>query len=406
MARLEMARFVARVSARSAHRLAIPRPRQFQLRHHTFQNSSRGFEHQEKRIMALLTRISPAISLALLTACAPAEQPVPKEARYVETIVIEATEVSGTTSTSGKISARIQADLSFRVGGRIAERMVDVGDHVKAGQVLARIDDKEQKADLQVALANLRSAQAQRTQAQLSYTRQQSLIATSVTTQAAVDSAREALLTAQATVRSAEAQVDTAKDTLQQTVLKSEADGIITARNAEVGQVVQAAQAIVSLAYDGPRDAVINIDEAALLGRGVEDVAEVRLLSGGGTYKARVREVSPSLDTTTGTIRVKLGLEGGLDAPLGSSVVVTARYKPQTVIELPWSSMASSDGRPAVWLVDPNTRAVSLHPVGVTSYAVERFSVGSGLNANDVVVSNGTKFLSDGDVVTFEGATP
>lgn len=129
-------------------------------------------------------------------------------------------------------------------------------------------------------------------------------------------------------------------------------------------------------------------------------------MSGGGTYKARVREVSPSLDTTTGTIRVKLGLEGGLDAPLGSSVVVTARYKPQTVIELPWSSMASSDGRPAVWLVDPNTRAVSLHPVGVTSYAVERFSVGSGLNANDVVVSNGTKFLSDGDVVTFEGATP
>lgn len=344
-----------------------------------------------------------ALTLVCLTACAPKE-PAAKDARHVEAVVVKLSEVQGQIATSGEINARIQSDLSFRTSGRIIQRLVDVGDRVKNGQILARIEDEEQKAELQVAIANLNSAQALFTQAQQAFARQRNLFATGVTTQATVDDAQEAILTAQASVQSAQAQVDTSRDALRQTDLKADADGVITARNAEVGQVAQAAQAVFTLAYDGPRDAVINADESAVLGREIEDVADVTLLSGGGTFKARLREVSPAIDTTTGTIRVKLGLEGGREAPLGSSVVVIARYKPRAVIELPWSAMASSNGNPAVWLIDPKTRTVQLHPVKVDAYASGHFEVASGLNVDDIVVSNGTKFLSDGDVVRYEGA--
>ncbi|UIY29095.1 efflux RND transporter periplasmic adaptor subunit [Neorhizobium galegae] len=352
----------------------------------------------------LTTGILLGVSIACLTACAPQEEARQKNGRHVETVTVQAVSVSETISTTGEISARVQSDLSFRVSGRIIARLVDVGDHVKAGQVLARLDTQEQTADLQVALANLQSAQEQQTQARQAFDRQQSLFTTGVTTLAALDNAREALLTTQATVQSAQAQLDTARDTLGQTDLKADANGIITARNAEVGQVAQAAQLIFTLAHDGPRDAVINANESALLGRALEDVAEVRLLSGSDRFRAKVREVSPTIDTTTGTIRVKLALEDAPDAPLGSAVIATARYKPETVIELPWSAMASHAGRTAVWLVDPKTSAVSLHPVGIAAYASGRFSVESGLSAGDIVVSNGTKFLSEGDHVSYEGA--
>lgn len=343
-----------------------------------------------------------AISLA---ACRPEEEPKDKHARHVETVVVKATSVSDTISTTGEISARVTTDLSFRGSGRITERNVDVGDHVRPGQVLARIDPEEQKADLQVALASLQSAEAQQTQANQTLKRQHSLFTTGVTTQAALDDAQEALLTAQATVVSAQSQVDTARDALDQTNLKADASGVITARSAEAGQIAQAATVVFTLAHDGPRDAVINADESALLGRSIQRDVDVRLLSGDKTFKARVREVSPTIDTSTGTIRVKLGLEGAGDAQLGSSVIATARYVHTETIELPWSAMGSYAGRPAVWIVDPKTHSVSLRPVEVSNYRTERFSVSAGVAEGDIVVSNGTKFLSDGQVIEIGGAT-
>lgn len=344
------------------------------------------------------------LSLMSLAACSPQDEVRQKDVRQVETVVVAAAPVSDAISTTGEIMARVQSELSFRVSGRVIERSVDVGDHVEAGHVLARIDAEEQKADLQVATANLQSAQAQQTQAQQAFDRQQNLFTTGVTTRANLEEAQEVLLRGQATVRSAQAQVDTARDTLAQTELQADADGIITARAAEVGQVVQAAQPVFTLAHDGPRDAVINADEAALLGGELEDDVDVRLLSGGASIMASVREVSPTIDTSTGTIRVKLALEDATDVRLGSPVVATARYKPVTMIELPWSAMASQSGQPAVWVVDPASKAVSLRPVEVAAYRTGSFSVNSGVSPGEIVVSNGTKFLTDGEVVAYEGA--
>ncbi|MBO3760839.1 efflux RND transporter periplasmic adaptor subunit [Ciceribacter sp. L1K22] len=356
----------------------------------------------------LRTILLVACSCASLAACAPAEEAGDKAPRHVETVTVRATPWSEKVSSTGEINARVQSELSFRISGRIIERLADVGDRVAAGEVLARIDSEEQQADLQVALATLQSAEAQQTQAQQAFDRQQSLFTTGVSTRAALDEAREALLRADATVDSAKAQVDTARDTLAQTELKADANGIITARNAEVGQVAQAAQLIFTLAQDGPRDAVFNADESLFLGLGlgrtIEDEVEVRPLSGGAPMKAMVREISPTIDTSTGTIRVKLAIEGDPQVSLGSPVVATARYTPVDTIELPWSAIASDAGRPAVWIVDPQTSKVSLRPVEILVYGSESFSVRSGLKPGEIVVTAGTKFISDGDVVAYEGA--
>lgn len=345
-----------------------------------------------------------AASLAGLAACTPENQTAEKPKRQVEAVQLKSRETADQISITGEISARVQSDLSFRVSGRITERLVDVGDHVSNGQTLARIDPEEQKADLQVALATLQSAQAQQVQAQQAFDRQQSLFNTGVTTRAALDQAQEAQLTAQGTVQSAQAQVDTARDALEQTELKADADGVITARNAEVGQVAQAAQLVFTLAHDGPRDVVINADESVLLGGEIQNDVTVRMLSGGKQIRATVREVSPTIDTSTGTIRVKLALDADADVRLGSAVVATGHYKPTNTMQLPWSAMASVSGQPAVWVIDPKAGSVSLRKIEVADYANERFTVRSGLSEGETVVTNGTKFLTAGEVVAYQGA--
>jgi len=323
--------------------------------------------------------------------------------RRVETVVVKAAPVAKTSSITGEISARVQSDLSFRVSGRIVERLVDVGASVKAGQALARIDAEEQKADLDVATANLQSAEAQQTQAQLAFDRQQNLFKTQVTTRADLDQAQEALLTAQGSVKSAQAQLDTARDALSYTELRADADGVITARNAEVGQVAQAAQRIFTLAHEGPRDAVFNVFESLYLGRKLENNVTVSLLSASSRkVDATVREISPTIDSSTGTIRVKVGLEGATDMPLGAPVVGSFRSVPQDTIELPWSAMASKGGEPAVWIVDPSSSSVSIRSVDVSNYETGRFAVRSGVSPGEIVVADGTKFLRPGEVVTYD----
>ncbi|MBB3461258.1 efflux RND transporter periplasmic adaptor subunit [Rhizobium sp. BK377] len=341
------------------------------------------------------------VSAVALASC---EEKSASEAKpkNVEAVVAKVTPTVENNAITGEVSARVESDLSFRVSGRIVERLVDVGSSVKAGQVLARMDAEEQKADLGVATANLQSALAQQTQAQLAFDRQQNLFRTQVATRAALDQAQEALLTAQGGVKLAQAQFDTAKDALSYTELRADADGVITARNAEVGQVAQAAQLIFTLAHDGPRDAVFNVFESLYLGRNLENTVAVSSLSAPShKIEASVREISPTIDPSTGTIRVKVGLEATPDMQLGAPVVGTFRSKAQNAIELPWSAMASKGGQPAVWIVDPASSSVSLRPVDVSDYETGRFAVRAGVSQGDIVVVDGTKFLRPGEVVAY-----
>jgi RND family efflux transporter MFP subunit len=145
---------------------------------------------------------------------------------------------------TGEVQARFRADLSFRVSGRLLARLVEVGAHVEAGDMLARIDPAEQQADLDAATAAVASAQSQLRVAQVNFDRQKTLLAQRFTTQVAFDQVQENLRSAESSLETAKAQLGTAQDALGYTELRASAAGVITARSLEVGQVVQAAQPV------------------------------------------------------------------------------------------------------------------------------------------------------------------
>lgn len=353
--------------------------------------------------MIEIRKLSIFLLIALsLVSCDNKKIASPAQPKSVIAVEARTTQFTSSATLSGSVTARTETQLSFRVSGRIIERNVEVGSHVKAGDILARIDPAQQLADVDVAKAGLAAAQAQLRQATLALNRQKELLATQITSKANYDQAEAALRTAEGSVDAATAILASAKDTLGFTYLKADADGIITARNAEVGQVQQAAQTVFTLAHEGRRDAVFNVFESLFLNNESNEIIAVSLLSDPSvTISATVREVSPSIDASTGTIRVKVDLgEQGSIMPLGAIVTGRFSYQSKQVILLPWSAMASIDGNPAVWLIDPQTSRVSLQKVQVSDYETGLFAVTNGLKDGDLVVTEGGKLIRMGQQVS------
>jgi len=310
---------------------------------------------------------------------------------------------------TGEVRAQVESDLSFRVGGRITERLVNVGDHVTADQVLARLDPQQQQATLTAAAAAVQSAEAVLREATSSYERQKALLAQGYTTKREHDQAQEASRTAQAALDTAQAQLGTARDHLSETVLRAGVAGVITARNAETGQVVQAAQTVFSIAQDGPRDAVFNVYES-IFTRELANPAIALTLVSDPSVKATgtVREVSPTVDRATGTVRAKVAIQHPPAAmTLGAAVVGEGQFQSRKLVVVPWSALSSGNGQPAVWTVDPQTRAVSLRPITIEGYGTSQVAVREGLQPGEIVVTGGAQFLRPNQVVAFpEGAAP
>jgi RND family efflux transporter MFP subunit len=283
--------------------------------------------------------------------------------------------------------------------------LVDVGAHVNAGDVLARIDPAEQQADLDDATATVAAAEFQVQMAASAFERQKSLMSNAFTTRVAFNQAEEDLRTAEGALEAAKAQLGTSKDALGYTELRANAAGVITARNLEVGQVVDAAQPAFTLAQDGDRDAVFDVYESIFFREPEDDKIVLTLLSDRNvTAVGRVREVSPTIDPKSSTVRVKVAIENRpATMTLGSAVAGTARWKPAKQIVLPWSALMAIGSAPAVWVVEPATRTVSLKPVTVDSYETGTVVIKSGLQPGERVVVNGGKLLSLGQSVTYDG---
>lgn len=324
-------------------------------------------------------------------------------ARLVRTEVVQMARRQTSITLTGDVQARVLAELSFRVSGRVTERLVEVGAHVNAGDVLARIDPAEQQADLDAAKAARTSAELQLKVATTNFNRQQTLLTSGFTTRAAYDQAQEALRMAEGSLESAKAQVGTAEDALSYTELRADAAGTITARNIEVGQVAQAAQSAFTLAHDGDRDAVFDVYEAALsLKFDNAKVALALVADPAVTAFGHIREVSPTIDPKSGTVRVKVAIE---DPPpemtLGSPVTGTGKIRPEQRIVLPWSALTASGNAPAVWLVNTADKTVSLRPIEIEDYETGSIVLSSGLAPGDRVVTDGGKLLSPGQSVSF-----
>jgi membrane fusion protein, multidrug efflux system len=302
---------------------------------------------------------------------------------------------------TGEIVARAQSDLSFRVSGRVIERMADVGSHVEADGVVARLAPKEQEADVVAAQAALDAAEAKLSQSTSSFERQKTLLQDGYTTRRAYDLAEQDYRSSQALLESAKAQLATARDRLAQTTLRSSTAGIITARTLEVGQVVQAAQAVFTLAPDGARDAVVNVEENIPTKGVIGFQVEIALVSDPKIKtEGTVREIAPAVNAATGTVKVKIGIERlPKEMQLGSAIMATARPASWKFPAVPWSAMASDRGKPAVWVVEPNTRKVMLRRVAVVSFEKSDVVIRDGLKQGELVVTAGEQLLRPGQEI-------
>lgn len=346
--------------------------------------------------------------LALLAGCQPEKAADQKPPAQVNAVKVEFTDYSQSVSVTGEIRAKIDSNLSFRVSGKVTERLVDVGDHVAAGDVLARIDPTQQKADLDASEAAVRSAEAQVRQTTSAFDRQKALLAQGFTTRSAYDSAEEAQRTAQGSLDAAKAQLDTSRETLSYTELKTDASGVVTARNIEVGQVTQIASTAFTVAVDGPRDAIFNVYEGLVTRNIGNHQIQITLLDDPTiTATGTIREVSPTVDDASGTVRVKVAVQNPRpEMALGSVVIGTVKLAAVKAAVLPSSVMTSDNGKPAVWVIDPQTKAVSLRSVTVTAYESLNVAIGGGLQAGDQVVTSGGTRLRPTEIVAVKNGDP
>jgi membrane fusion protein, multidrug efflux system len=326
-------------------------------------------------------------------------------AAIVRTEIVQPRDRQASVTLTGEIQARFRADLSFRISGRVLARYVDVGARVHAGDVLALLDPAEQQADVDAATAAVLAGESQLRLARATFERQKALIASGFTTRTVYDQAQEGLRTAEGALEAAKAALGTSKDALGYTALRAEAAGVVTTRNLEVGQIVQAAQPVFSLAQDGERDAVFDVYESLFFGDIDGSRISLALVSDAAvTANGYVREVSPAVDAKSATIRVKVAIQDPSAAmTLGSAVAGTVKAKAQQQIALPWSALAAAGSKPAVWTVDPANKTAALKPVTIGGYEAREVLIKAGLKPGERVVIEGGKLLSVGQAVTYEG---
>jgi membrane fusion protein, multidrug efflux system len=344
--------------------------------------------------------------LILAAACGPAEEPAAPEIRPVRVMSVEERTGGETVSLTGTVQAETEVNLAFRIGGRLIERLVNVGDQVSAGQVVARLDPEDDENALRAARAELVAAGGQLVEAQNNYERQRTLLEDGWTTRVRYDEARQTLDTIQSRVDAAQAQLNIAKNRLSWAELHADAAGTITARGAEAGEVVQAGQMIYRVAREDGRDAVFDVP-AQIIDSAADPEIEVFLtLNRNVQAVGRVREVAPQADPVTGTFEVKVGLvRPPAEMRLGSTVTGRMELDAEPGIEIPASALTRADGQPAVWVVDRTTETVDLRNVELVRHDAARVIVAQGLEAGEVVVTAGVQALRPGQQVRLLGAT-
>lgn len=324
--------------------------------------------------------------------------------------IVSAQPVSGSHEVvlTGTLQAVESYGAAFRDSGRLLAVLLRKGDRVAQGDALARIDPTQAEAAARAAQAALAGAEARLREARQARDRAQGLRQRGAGTQADLDSATGALIAAEAVRDQAAAALAKARSTLDDTVLRAPSAGIVTARSAEPGQVVNAGQAVLTIAADGGAEAVFNapdgVDLEAFLGRPVRlsliDQPDIAL-------QAQLTEVSPVVDQATGSVAVKARLTGDLPegVAFGSPVIGRADMARPEGIALPWTALAAKGGAPAVWIVDPAQMTVALAPVTVAEYGVDTVLVSDGVAPGAQVVADGAHLLFPGRSVIARGVS-
>jgi membrane fusion protein, multidrug efflux system len=343
---------------------------------------------------------------SLLAGCQPAADAETPPARPVRTVTAEKGYTGEQVVLTGQINAEKESSLAFRIGGRIIQRLANVGDRVEPDQVLAKLDPQDELNALRSAQAALAAAQGQFVEVSNNFDRQKTLLERGFTTKVLFDQAQQAYRTAQSRVDDAQAQLQIAEDRVSFTQLKANVTGSITARGAEAGEVVQPGQMIFQVARQDGRDAVFDVPAAVIRSAPPDPKIVVTLTDDPSvTATGRVRQVDPQADPITRTFRVRISL---IDPPaammLGATVTGRMQLEATPAISIPASALTSYNNHPAVWIVDPSTMTVSMRNVEVQRFDPATVVISQGLEGGEIVVTAGIQALYPGRKVRLLGS--
>lgn len=335
------------------------------------------------------------------TAC---EQKIePNVVRPVRSMVIETHASGDLIVLTGQLHARDETKLAFRLSGKLIHSSVNVGDMVKAGQILAHLDAATERHARNAAQADHAAAQALLDQTTAAEHRFGTLLSEKAVSQAEYEEAVRQLKAAQAQVNATRAKLNSAEVQLSYTDLKADATGVITAKGAEPGEVVQVGQMVFVLAHQEGRDAVFDMP-AQIIRDGMSSRQEIEVwLADNPAIKTigHVREISPQANPSTRTYPVKVSLDSLPSGMfLGSTIVGKVKLRAGTQIEIPSSALIMRETHPAVWVIDQNTKTVQKRDVEVARYHQNAVVIASGLESGERVVTAGAHSLHQGQQVT------
>ena len=360
------------------------------------------------RIRTACVRTTGLILLAAaLAACGNGDKvppPPPRPVLVARADAVTGHGADGLSAYAGEVRAREEAALSFRVGGKLVRRLVDVGDRVQRGDLLAELDPADLHLQVEVLQAQRTAAEAQLARARADHARTASLSRDQLVSRSALDQQTAALRAAEGQARAARAQLDLSRNQAGYSQLRAPQDGVVAGRQVEAGQVVAAGQSVFGLAADGGREVAFALPESRIRDFKVGQSVVIELWSAQGEQvPGQIREIAPAADPQARTYAARATLEGAaaLRVDLGQSARV---YIPVGLtgdaLRLPLSALHRGDkGQTVVWTVDPKVRKARRVPVRIGPYAADDVAVLSGLKPTQWVVIAGGHLLHEGQVV-------
>lgn len=341
------------------------------------------------------------MALLILSACqkAPESATAPRPALVV---TAGASSVGKMLAYAGEVRARYEADLAFRIGGKLLERRVNLGDTVRKGQVLASLDPADVRLSAASAAAQLAAAEADLALARAEFERAQSLVAQKFISASALDARRSQFEAAQARQQQAKAARDVALNQSGYASLIAGRDGVITAAPVEAGQVVAAGQTVLRIADPSEREVLVWIPEGRVAGLKPGQAAQVQLWSQPGkAYPGVLRELAASADPATRTYAARISVKNA-DEALSLGATAAAGFQGEQLageIELPLAAVIRGDqGSARVWVLDAQDQVQS-RPVEVAAWRDTGVILRSGVQVGERVVAVGAHALVAGQKV-------
>ncbi|HCB9203070.1 RND family efflux transporter MFP subunit [Klebsiella variicola] len=341
-----------------------------------------------------------SVVIFLLPGCGDNQGNTTDPVRTVRYVVVGSAETLPALERTGEIHAHDETILSFRTGGRIVTRSVDIGDRVNAGQLLATLENTTSQNQLDGAQADYEGAKASAQVAALNVNRMQKLMPTGAIARTQLDTARADWLVARARLKNSESALRNARESLGWTRLIAPRSGVITEVSASAGQVVNGGQSVLTLATGEARDVVFDIAKPEAIPPQEQAGLRVSLLSDPSVQaSAAVRDISPQADPQTRTWRVRATLRNPpLAMALGASVTVTLPATGPHGYALPASALSRVDDKPAVYVINPQSQA-QLRVVVPAYYTATTVIISGGLEPGDRVITAGVSKLRSGEPV-------